>query len=140
VLHLKPAATALPDGTFLMAPRLVSAGLFPAVRSVEEKAGGEGSPVRYMPRCAPPYVSSPSLASVLTARSGTVPAWRRAWKPPNKPRHGRETGQRYAARRLAGPPSPSATPMATVCPDPLAAQESAEFMGVLRLHFTNSPE
>ena len=25
-------------------------------------------------------------------------------------------------------------------PDPLAAQESAEFMGVLRLHFTNSPE
>jgi hypothetical protein len=30
--------------------------------------------------------------------------------------------------------------MATVCPDPLAAQESAEFMGVLRLHFTNSPE
>jgi len=39
VLHLKSAVTALPDGTFLLLPRLVPAGLFPAVRPVEEEAG-----------------------------------------------------------------------------------------------------
>jgi dimethylargininase len=39
VLHLKSAVTALPDGTFLLRPRLVPAGLFPAVRPVEEEAG-----------------------------------------------------------------------------------------------------
>jgi dimethylargininase len=39
VLHLKSAVTALPDGTFLLAPRLVPAGLFPAVRPVEEEGG-----------------------------------------------------------------------------------------------------
>jgi dimethylargininase len=39
VLHLKSAVTALPDGTFLLAPQLVPAGLFPAVRPVEEESG-----------------------------------------------------------------------------------------------------
>jgi dimethylargininase len=39
VLHLKSAVTALPDGTFLLQPQLVPAGLFPAVRPVEEEAG-----------------------------------------------------------------------------------------------------
>jgi len=39
VLHLKSAVTALPDGTFLLLPRLVPAGLFPAVRPVDEEAG-----------------------------------------------------------------------------------------------------
>jgi dimethylargininase len=39
VLHLKSAVTALPDGTFLLLPQLVPAGLFPAVRPVEEEAG-----------------------------------------------------------------------------------------------------
>jgi len=39
VLHLKSAVTALPDGTFLLLPRLVPAGLFPAVRPVEEEGG-----------------------------------------------------------------------------------------------------
>jgi dimethylargininase len=39
VLHLKSAVTALPDGTFLLLPRLVPAGLFPAVRPVEEESG-----------------------------------------------------------------------------------------------------
>jgi len=39
VLHLKSAVTALPDGTFLLQPDLVPAGLFPAVRPVEEEAG-----------------------------------------------------------------------------------------------------
>ena len=39
VLHLKSAVTALPDGTFLLLPRLVPAGLFPAVRRVEEEGG-----------------------------------------------------------------------------------------------------
>ena len=39
VLHLKSAVTALPDGTFLLAPRLVPAGLFPAVRPVDEESG-----------------------------------------------------------------------------------------------------
>jgi dimethylargininase len=39
VLHLKSAVTALPDGTFLLAPQLVPAGLFPAVRPVAEEAG-----------------------------------------------------------------------------------------------------
>ena len=39
VLHLKSAVTALPDGTFLLLPHLVPAGLFPAVRPVEEEAG-----------------------------------------------------------------------------------------------------
>jgi len=34
-----PTATALPDGTFLLLPRLVPAALFPAVRSVEEGSG-----------------------------------------------------------------------------------------------------
>jgi dimethylargininase len=36
VLHLK---SALPDGTFLLLPRLVPAGLFPAVRPVDEESG-----------------------------------------------------------------------------------------------------
>jgi dimethylargininase len=40
VLHLKSAVTALPDGTFLLLPQLVPAGLFPAVRPVEEEEGG----------------------------------------------------------------------------------------------------
>jgi dimethylargininase len=39
VLHLKSAVTALPDGTFLLLPDLVPAGLFPAVRPVEEEGG-----------------------------------------------------------------------------------------------------
>jgi dimethylargininase len=39
VLHLKSAVTALPDGTFLLLPQLVPAGLFPAVRSVAEEDG-----------------------------------------------------------------------------------------------------
>jgi dimethylargininase len=39
VLHLKSAVTALPDGTFLMLPGLVPAGLFPAVRPVDEEGG-----------------------------------------------------------------------------------------------------
>ncbi len=39
VLHLKSAVTALPDGTFLLLPELVPAGLFPAVRPVEEESG-----------------------------------------------------------------------------------------------------
>jgi len=39
VLHLKSAVTALPDGTFLLLPQLVPAGLFPAVRPVEEESG-----------------------------------------------------------------------------------------------------
>ncbi|HUA30860.1 MAG TPA: N(G),N(G)-dimethylarginine dimethylaminohydrolase [Streptosporangiaceae bacterium] len=39
VLHLKSAVTALPDGTFLVLPQLVPAGLFPAVRPVDEEAG-----------------------------------------------------------------------------------------------------
>jgi dimethylargininase len=39
VLHLKSAVTALPDGTFLLLPQLVPAGLFPAVRPAEEETG-----------------------------------------------------------------------------------------------------
>jgi dimethylargininase len=39
VLHLKSAVTALPDGTFLLVPELVPAGLFPQVRPVEEESG-----------------------------------------------------------------------------------------------------
>jgi dimethylargininase len=39
VLHLKSAVTALPDGTFLAAPRLFDAGVLPAVRAVDEDAG-----------------------------------------------------------------------------------------------------
>jgi dimethylargininase len=39
VLHLKSAVTALPDGTFLLLPDLVPAGLFPAVRLVAEEGG-----------------------------------------------------------------------------------------------------
>jgi len=39
VLHLKSAVTALPDGTFLLAPQLAPAALFPAVRPVDEEAG-----------------------------------------------------------------------------------------------------
>jgi dimethylargininase len=39
VLHLKSAVTALPDGTFVLPPQLVPAGLFPAVRPVDEEAG-----------------------------------------------------------------------------------------------------
>jgi len=39
VLHLKSAVTALPDGTFLLLPHLVPAGLFPAVRPVQEDSG-----------------------------------------------------------------------------------------------------
>jgi len=39
VLHLKSAVTALPDGTFLLLPHLVPAGLFPAVRPVDEEGG-----------------------------------------------------------------------------------------------------
>ena len=39
VLHLKSAVTALPDGTFLLLPELVPAGLFPAVRPVTEQGG-----------------------------------------------------------------------------------------------------
>src|SRR6266480_4372480 len=38
VLHLKSAVTALPDGTFLIRPDLVPAGLFPAVRPVTEES------------------------------------------------------------------------------------------------------
>jgi dimethylargininase len=39
VLHLKSAVTALPDGTFLLLPRLIPAELFPAVRPVAEEGG-----------------------------------------------------------------------------------------------------
>ena len=35
VLHLKSAVTVLSDGTFLLLPQLVPAGLFPAVRAVD---------------------------------------------------------------------------------------------------------
>jgi dimethylargininase len=45
VLHLKSAVTALPDGTFLLLPQLVPAGLFPAVRPVEEEGGCHVVPV-----------------------------------------------------------------------------------------------
>jgi dimethylargininase len=39
VLHLKSAATALPDGTVLTFPRLVDTEVFPAVRLVDEEPG-----------------------------------------------------------------------------------------------------
>jgi dimethylargininase len=39
VLHLKAAATALPDGTVVTFPGLVDAAVFPAVRPVEEEPG-----------------------------------------------------------------------------------------------------
>ncbi len=39
VLHLKSAATALPDGTVLALPGLVETALFPEVRLVEEEPG-----------------------------------------------------------------------------------------------------
>ena len=39
VLHLKSAVTALPDGTFLLLPQLVPAGLFPGVRPLDEESG-----------------------------------------------------------------------------------------------------
>jgi len=39
VLHLKSAATALPDGTVLAFPGLVDTALFPKVRPVEEEPG-----------------------------------------------------------------------------------------------------
>ncbi|MEJ3749336.1 dimethylargininase [Actinomycetes bacterium KLBMP 9797] len=39
VLHLKSAATALPDGTVLARRELVDVGLFPAVRTVDEESG-----------------------------------------------------------------------------------------------------
>jgi dimethylargininase len=39
VLHLKAAATALPDGTVLAFPGLVETALFPEVRLVEEEPG-----------------------------------------------------------------------------------------------------
>jgi dimethylargininase len=45
VLHLKSAVTALPDGTFLLLPELVPAGLFPAVRPVTEEAGSHVVPL-----------------------------------------------------------------------------------------------
>jgi dimethylargininase len=45
VLHLKSAATALPDGTFLALPDAVPAGLFPGVREVDEEAGCHVVPI-----------------------------------------------------------------------------------------------
>ena len=39
VLHLKSAATALPDGTVLAWPSYVDTGVFPAVRSAPEESG-----------------------------------------------------------------------------------------------------
>ncbi len=45
VLHLKSAVTALPDGTFLLLPELVPAGLFPAVRPVREESGSHVVPL-----------------------------------------------------------------------------------------------
>ena len=42
-LHLKSAVTALPDGTFLLLPQLVPAGLFPAVRPVQEESAAMSS-------------------------------------------------------------------------------------------------
>ena len=45
VLHLKSAVTALPDGTFLLLPRLVPAELFPAVRPVREEGGSHVVPL-----------------------------------------------------------------------------------------------
>jgi dimethylargininase len=45
VLHLKSAVTALPDGTFLLVPQLVPAGLFPAVRPVDEQASCQVVPL-----------------------------------------------------------------------------------------------
>jgi len=45
VLHLKSAVTALPDGTFLLRPGLVPAGLFPAVRTVGEEGGSHVVPL-----------------------------------------------------------------------------------------------
>ena len=60
VLHLKFAVTALPDGTFLLLPELVPAGLFPAVRPVTEQDGCHVVPLggdrvqSPRPRPAPP--------------------------------------------------------------------------------------
>jgi dimethylargininase len=45
VLHLKSAATALPDGTFLVWPPAVDASLFGAVRRVEEEPGAHVVPL-----------------------------------------------------------------------------------------------
>jgi dimethylargininase len=45
VLHLKSAVTALPDGTFLLLPELVPAGLFPAARPVAEESGSHVVPL-----------------------------------------------------------------------------------------------
>jgi dimethylargininase len=45
VLHLKSAVTVLPDGTFLLLPELVPAGLFPAVRPVREEGGSHVVPL-----------------------------------------------------------------------------------------------
>jgi hypothetical protein len=45
MLHLKSAVTALPDGTFLLRPGLVPAGLFPAVRPVGEEGGSHVVPL-----------------------------------------------------------------------------------------------
>jgi dimethylargininase len=45
VLHLKSAVTALTDGTFLLLPELVPAGLFPAVRPVAEEGGSHVVPL-----------------------------------------------------------------------------------------------
>jgi dimethylargininase len=45
VLHLKSAATALPDGTCLVWPDLVEAGVLPAVRVVPEETGAHVVPL-----------------------------------------------------------------------------------------------
>jgi dimethylargininase len=45
MLHLKSGVTALPDGTFLVLPGAVPAGLLPGVREVSEEAGCHVVPI-----------------------------------------------------------------------------------------------
>ncbi len=64
VLHLKSAVTALPDGTFLLLPDLVPAGLFPAVRPVAEESGCHVVPLGG--DCVLIAASAPRTAELLT--------------------------------------------------------------------------
>jgi dimethylargininase len=62
-LNLKSAATALPDGTFLLRPGLVPARLFRAVRPVAEKGGSQVVP--FGDDCMLIAVSVPRTAGLL---------------------------------------------------------------------------